>query len=235
MKDGRATVFTRVIGGTAVPTRVLDANGNTGTVARDNRLINPEAVTDGAGRTLTITWFGADAPIARVSDGLGRTVTYGYDAGNNLTTVTSPAGGVTRYTYDASRRITTITDARGITYLTNTYDVNSRVCRQTQAGGGVFTMYYVPANEATSPASVQLVNEAAAGGPITQAPCSAPVSSARVVATVVVNPRGYPTTYRFSGTGDLTSVTDALGYTSRAPQPVDALTIGGTIAPWQRR
>jgi hypothetical protein len=59
--------------------------------------------------------------------------------------------------------MTSITDARGITYLTNTYDANWRVCQQTQADGGVYTMYYVTTDIATTPASIQLLNEAAAG------------------------------------------------------------------------
>ena len=35
-----------------------------------------------------------------------------------------------------------------------------------------------------------------------------------MVATVLVDPRGYPTTYQFSESSDLTSVTDALGHTT---------------------
>ena len=36
----------------------------------------------------------------------------------------------------------TITDARGITYLTNTYDSNGRVATQTQANSGLFDFDY---------------------------------------------------------------------------------------------
>ena len=106
----------------------------------------------------------------KATDPLGRTVQYAYDSSGRLIRVTNPAGGVTQYTYDSQHRMTTITDARGITYLTNTYDSNSRVCRQTQADGGVYAMYYVTTDIATAPGSVQLLNEAAAGGPITQTP-----------------------------------------------------------------
>jgi RHS repeat-associated protein len=212
-RDGRTITFTTLFQGTGAPTSIRDANGNTITIARDN-LTNPVTITDGAGRALTITWGGADAPIARVTDPLGRTVSYAYDVAGNLISVTNPAGGVTQYTYDSRHRMTAIRDARGITFLTNTYDVNSRVCQQTQVDGGVFTMYYVTADIATSPASVQLLNEAASGGPISQAPCGSDASSGRVVATVQVDPRGNTTTYRFSSAGDLTSVTDALGHTT---------------------
>jgi YD repeat-containing protein len=118
---------------------------------------------------------------------------------------------VTRYTYDTQHRMTSITDPRGIVFLQNTYDVNSRVCQQQQADGGWFRMYYITADRATLPESEQLLNEAAAGGPITQAPCSGVASSAIVTATVLVDPRGTPTTYRFNTDGYLIQVTDALG------------------------
>jgi YD repeat-containing protein len=138
----------------------------------------------------------------------------GYDTQNRLVAVTDPAGGVTQYAYDASHRMTSLTDARGITYLTNTYDANGRVCRQTQADGGTFTFYYIPADRAGLPESQQLLAEAAAGGPITQAPCTGVLSSALVVSTVLVDPRGTPTTYQFNGQSFLTGVTNALGQTT---------------------
>ena len=51
--------------------------------------------------------------------------------------------------------MTAITDPRGITYLTNMYDANYRVCQQTQADSGVYTMYYVTTDIATAPGSLQ--------------------------------------------------------------------------------
>lgn len=56
--------------------------------------------------------------------------------------VTDLAGGVTLYTYDASHRIVSITDPRGITFITNQYDADGRVVRQTQADAGVWTFAY---------------------------------------------------------------------------------------------
>lgn len=47
-----------------------------------------------------------------------------------------------------------------------------------------------------------------------QAPCSGTVSASIVTATVLVDPRGKPTTYRFNGQGYLIQVTDALGHVS---------------------
>jgi len=43
--------------------------------------------------------------------------------------------------------------ARGILALQNSYDVDSRVCRQTQAHASTFLFYYVTADQATLPES----------------------------------------------------------------------------------
>ena len=133
------------------------------------------------------------------------------DAGERLVAVTDPVGGVTQYGYDSQHRLTSVTDARGIVFLTNTYDVNSRVCRQQQADGGLFTLYYVTADIASTPDSTLLLQQAESGGPITQAPCTGPASGSPVVATVLVDPRGHPTTHRFNASGLVTRTTDALG------------------------
>jgi RHS repeat-associated protein len=215
-KEGRAVNFIVAFAGLGylVPASISDANGNRVTVNYDS-LYYIGSITDASGRGLTVTST-ADAirRVAAVSDGLGRTVHYEYDFLTRLVRVTNPAGGVTTYTYDGQHRMTAITDARGITYLTNTYDTNSRVCQQSQADGGVYTMYYVTTDIATTPASIQLLNEAAAGGPISQGPCTPMGSMSPVVATVLVDPRGHPTTYRFNGIGALVSLTDALGQTT---------------------
>ncbi len=52
------------------------------------------------------------------------------------------AGGLTRYTYDGNHHILTITDPRNITFLSNEYDGNGRVTRQTQSDGGVWQFAY---------------------------------------------------------------------------------------------
>jgi YD repeat-containing protein len=90
-----------------------------------------------------------------------------FGVGTTLEAVTDAAGGITRYGYDSQHRMTALTDARDITFLQNTYDANSRVCRQIQADSGTFLFYYITADRASLPESQQLLNEAAAGGPIT--------------------------------------------------------------------
>jgi hypothetical protein len=50
---------------------------------------------------------------------------------------------VTEYTYDGSYRLLTIKDARGIVFLTNEYDANSRVTKQMQADATTYQFAYV--------------------------------------------------------------------------------------------
>jgi len=54
----------------------------------------------------------------------------------------------------------------------NSYDVNSRACQQVHADSGTFPFFYITADRATLPESIQLLAEAAAGGPISQTPCT---------------------------------------------------------------
>src|SRR5262249_6741252 len=164
-KDGRAVTFA-ASPGSAVPIAVTDANGNRVTITRDTNWAI-RAITDATGRGWTFTRFDPsfDRRVGSVTDPLGRTVTYEYYPTGLLSRVTNPAGGVTQYFYDAQYRMTSITDARGITYLTNTYDANYRVCQQAQADGGVFTMYYITTDIATAPASVPVAERGGGGGP----------------------------------------------------------------------
>jgi RHS repeat-associated protein len=207
-KDGSTIVFTQ-----GLQTSRSDRFGNTVTIGRAaNSAVS--TITGPSGRSLSLSWVGTlpRLRVSQVTDSTGRTVHYDYDASERLVAVTDPAGGVTHYSYDSQHRMTTITDARGIVFLTNTYDVNSRVCRQQQADGGVFTLYYVTADIASSPDSTLLLQQAESGGPITQAPCTGPASSSAVVAAVIVDPRGHPTTHRLNASGLVTKITDAMGH-----------------------
>jgi RHS repeat-associated protein len=144
-----------VINGLSLLVAQTDRTGNTLTITRD-RFGAPTQATEPGGRTLTFTVDAVDVGVARllsVSDLIGRTVRYGYTATApyRIETVTDPLGGLTRYAYNATGGIVSITDPRGITFLTNEYDAQGRVIRQTQADGGVWTFTYAgPASAHTS-------------------------------------------------------------------------------------
>jgi YD repeat-containing protein len=108
-------------------------------------------------------------------------VRYTYDPTGRVETVTDPAGGVTRYTYDASHRILTITDPRNITFLVNEYEPMT---------GRV-------SRQTQADDGVFTFTYSVTGSTVTQ--------------TVVTNPRGHATTYRFNAAGFPLLQMDALG------------------------
>lgn len=146
------------------------------TVGPITKLVSPngrwiEFTSDGSGR------------ITSAKDNIGRTVTYHYDSLGRLDQVTDVAGGITKYTYDIKNQMLTITDPRGITYLTNEYDINGRVIKQTQADNTSYQFAYT-----TGP-----------NGKVTQ--------------TDVTDPRGFVRRITFAASGYVASKTVALGQT----------------------
>ncbi len=82
-----------------------------------------------------------------VSDHAGRVWHFAYDADGLLVEVLRPAtrdfpeGTSLRYGYDAERRLASLTDAKGQTYLVNTYDDAGRIVRQLH-GRGEYVLEY---------------------------------------------------------------------------------------------
>jgi RHS repeat-associated protein len=218
MKDGSTYKFNAALQGLLI--EQADRNGNKLTFIREVEG-NVTKIIGADGRTMVsfqIVILGRDV-ITQMTDIIDRKVVYTYDYSadpgtGRLKSVTDPAGGVTRYEYDTQGRMTAIIDPRGNLVVRNSYDANGRVCQQEHGDGGIFKYYYVTADQATTPSGRKLLAEAVSGGPISQAPCFSPVSSSPVVATVMVDPNGNPTTFQFDGTGFLSSTTNALGQTT---------------------
>ena len=175
---------------------ITDRNGNTVTIVRSGAQI--QQIIKPGGRALTFQYSGGG--ISQITDPLGRTVQYTYEpptggyGAPRLHRVTNPASGVTTYGYAGPYNIGSITDARGITYLTNTYcsitggntcPPDPAVVSQTQADGGVYTFDYVVTNRS--------------------------VTQARVT-----DPRGHTTTHRFNGRNHAVARIDGLGQQTRA-------------------
>ncbi len=138
-----------------------------------------------------------------------RTVSYTYDTDPfsrypRLKKVTRPDNSTLQYGYDATNgMMTTITDSAGTTLLTNVYDSNNRIIKQTLPDGGEYTFTYT-----------------LSGSVITQTDMAAPNGS---VSSWRFNPYGYiseyatadgTTTYQMdSGSNHILSVTDPLNRT----------------------
>jgi RHS repeat-associated protein len=146
--------------------------------------------------------------ISQLRDSLGRTVSYAYYPGGSfsLKTVTDAAGGVTEYTW-ASNRIATIKDPRNLVFLTNEYNAQGRVSKQTQADGTFYQFAYTADGQ----------------GKVTQTDVTDPRGNVR---RVTFNANGYAltdtraygtaaaqtTTYTRDATSNLVgTMTDALG------------------------
>lgn len=215
-KDGTLSRFAPSgrVAGVELLVEQIDRNGNRLVIERNNsdqitRILEP------AGRELQFTYTAGR--ITEIRDPIGRAVRYGYNSNRRLETVTDPAGGVTRYTYDAAGRILTITDARGIIYLINQYDANGRVIRQTQADGGVWKFEYLrPCKQGEIVKSLILLCDLLSP------------SEGTPSGTVMTDPRGNTTTYRFSATGFTNEMVDALGQVTRFERDASGQVIAAT-------
>jgi RHS repeat-associated protein len=144
LKNGTLYEFPSSFGASrAVQTAVLkiqDRHGNTVTLTRgtNKRLTR---ITSTNGRWIDLTYDTGDR-ITQAKDNIGRTVNYTYDASGRLWKVMDARGGVTEYTYNAAHQMLTVKDARGIIFLTNVYDANGRVIKQTQADSSTYLFAY---------------------------------------------------------------------------------------------
>jgi RHS repeat-associated protein len=177
---------------------ITDRNGNTITLVvtvvpglAQQFLVTQ--VIDTVGRALTLSYDSSNR-ITKITDPIGRTVQYSYNSLGMLATMTDPAGGLTSYGYtnpQNSLSLTQITDPRNVVVMQDTYDANGRVIQQVQADGGIIKFSYTLLN------------------PGLPSPNTSPV-----LQTVVTDPLGNQTTYRFDPNQFLSAVTDASGQTT---------------------
>jgi RHS repeat-associated protein len=149
LRDGRRWAFA------AIPARLEyteDRNGNRVSLVRNSGYVTQ--ILGPTGRYINLS-YNAGGLISQAADNTGRTVTYGYDTGQRLTTVTNPDGKVRTYTWDTTNnRITSVKDERNNTILTNEYDANGRVFRQTMADASTFTFAYTVVSGAVTKTEV---------------------------------------------------------------------------------
>ena len=208
MRDKNGTV--RAFGTDGWLHSITDRTGNTITIVRTGAQI--QRIIEPWGRALTFQYAGGD--ISQITDPLGRTVSYSYEAPPSpygvprLRSVQNPAGGTTTYTYDGRYNLLTITDARGITYLTNTYSSGScpldpAVITQTLADSGIKRFNYVVLNQ-------------------------------NVMQTTVTDPRGHARVHRFNGRNHPVADLDALGQQTRSPRDFTTNQVTETRDPLNR-
>ena len=187
---------------------MADKSGNITRIERENvngtsgkivRILSPN------GRALNFSYAGER--ISGVTDSIGRQFTYSYDPAGRMLEAIDPLGGKRIYTWDTvNNRITSVKDPNGNVMVTNQYDANGRVSKQTLADTSTFLFAYT----------------ADANNKVTQADVTDRRGNVRRVA---INPQGmitsttYPlgkpeqqvSSYVYGPTGLLTQKTDPLG------------------------
>ena len=162
-----------------------DPNGNVTSIVRPPGVpYQISEIDDAVGRKLLFQYSGYN--ISQITDPIGRTVSYTYNSAGYLATFTDVLGGVTSYQYNSQGNVTQMTDPHGAV-TTSAYDSNGRVSSQVLPNGGTVTYAYT------------LTNALVPTSPVTQ--------------TVVTDPLGNATSYRFNTNGFVVGVTDATGQT----------------------
>lgn len=235
LKDGTMLVFpesdSAPLPRYAALTGVRDRYGNVLNLTRDANS-NLTRISSQNGRWMEFTYDSANR-ITQAIDNAGRTVGYQYDTGGRLWKVTDVNGGVTEYGYDSLHRMLTVKDPRGIVYLTNEYDADDRVKKQTQADGTTYLFDYtfdsgtgvVTQTDVTDPrGNVRRVTFNSSGYPLTDTHAvgkteQQTITYERQAGTnkllSLTDPVGRKTTYAYDSMGNLTDVT-GLAETSSA-------------------
>lgn len=137
MKDGSQYAFTRHIPNAL--SWIQDRYGNRIELSYNGGLL--DHIVSPSGRSITFTYDSKNR-IASASDHTGRTASYAYNTNGTLATVTYPDQTTEQYTYDANLRMLTMQDRRGNIWVTNQYDTNGRVTKQTLTDGAVYQFDY---------------------------------------------------------------------------------------------
>ena len=140
-RSGRTSVFEAADRGGRLR-ELLDRNRN---AIRFSYSPEQTSVVDTLNRKTIVTL--KDGLAQEITDEAGRSWRYRYDDQDRMVEVIQPStesypkGTVIRYGYDDNHRLTSITDAKGQTYLANTFDDAGRVVAQKH-GNGSFEMGY---------------------------------------------------------------------------------------------
>lgn len=102
---------------------------------------NLSSIVSPAGTTYMISCDTAGR-ITRVTVPNGSTIEYTYDAQGNLVSYKNEVGSVVHYNYDSLHRMTSWSDGEDNTIITNVYDSEGRVTKQTDSENNVTTFEY---------------------------------------------------------------------------------------------
>ncbi|MFG6935575.1 RHS repeat-associated core domain-containing protein [Burkholderia pseudomallei] len=205
MKDGTQYAFTRHVPNSL--SWMQDRYGNQIQFNYNGGLI--QQMVSPSGRSITFNYDSSNR-ITSATDNSGRTIGYTYNSAGTLATVTYPDQTTEQYTYDSNNRLLTMQDRRGHVWVTNQYDANGRVTKQTYADNTSYQFAYtadsnnnVTATTVTDPNGNQekVAFDSASGYPS---------SDTRAYGTSLAQ----TTTFIREPSGLVDSVTDAMGRTT---------------------
>jgi RHS repeat-associated protein len=200
-----------------------------------------------SGRSITLNYDSSNR-VSSAVDNTGRTVSYTYNSAGVLSQVTYPDQTNEQYTYNAANSLLTMQDRRGTVWVTNQYDVNGRVDKQTYADGTSYQFAYtasggsssggngcgtpnqpacIISTNATKSKTVQAAAATTTGVSVIVPPGGDPTSV--VSATTVTDPNGNQEQVTFDPVSHY-PVTDTIGYgTSLAQTTTTAREASGLI------
>jgi RHS repeat-associated protein len=168
-----------------------------------------EQATSPSGRYIIFNYDTSNRVTSAI-DNSGRKVSYAYNSAGTLATVTYPDQTTEKYTYDGSNRMLTMQDRRGNVWVTNQYDANGRVIKQTYTDNTYYQFGYttnssnvVTATIVTDPNGNQ---EQITFDPVSRLPATDTYAYGNSLAQTI--------TYSRAPTGLINSMTDALGRTT---------------------
>ncbi|WP_217333072.1 RHS repeat-associated core domain-containing protein [Rhodanobacter sp. C05] len=198
LKDGTQYFFQ-----SEVPNQLIgitDRYGNQIQLTYNGGLV--DQMTSPSGRSITFSYDSSNR-IKNAVDNTGRTIGYTYNSAGSLATVTYPDQTTEQYTYTGNL-MQTMQDRRGNVWVTNQYDTNNRVIKQTLADGTYYQFAYgTNATTVTDPNGHQ---EYVTFDPVSHYPSADTYAYGTSLAQT--------TTYVRESSGLIDSVTDALGRTT---------------------
>ena len=191
-------------------------------------------VKDTAGRLINFT-YSSGGLLVGVGVG-GTTVTYAYNAGNQLTSVTGRSGALTRYAYDSMGRLVTIIDANAHAIVNVAYDSMGRVTTQKDALGKVTSFAYSSSPQKTTitdPLGHAVVDQYSGNVLLSHTDAigdtTSVVRDSSLNLTGLTDPLGNSYSFLYDTRGNVTKVTDPLysvSYTYDAHNAVTGYTDG---------
>lgn len=205
LKDGTQYAFTR-----HVPNALewmQDRYGNQVQFTYNGGLV--EQMFSPSGRSITFNYDSGNR-VTSATDNSGRTIGYAYNSAGSLATVTYPDQTTEQYTYDSSNRMLTMQDRRSHVWVTNHYDANGRVTKQTYADNTAYQFAYATdSNNKVTTTTVTDPNgnrEQVTFDPVSGYPSSDTLAYGTSLAQT--------TTFQREASGLIDSQTDALGRTT---------------------